>query len=223
MKAPVFISSAPNMLPNWKQAFPRSTFYSGLPVKFDDFDDSLIFVDFMNLKAEQKRAWLEQCLATERKVFVLSPTPNLHEAIDVIKAGAVGYGHTLSTAKLMQEMVLVVSHGGLWIGSKLLKRVMAALNQAGQKTQQQQRRSGIERFDGILSRREIAVGRLVANGATNAEISTALDIKERTVKAHITSLFDKLEVRNRVELCLMLNNVQFSRSSAGIKNPASTL
>ncbi|SMF62273.1 DNA-binding response regulator, NarL/FixJ family, contains REC and HTH domains [Alteromonadaceae bacterium Bs31] len=216
MKTPIFISSAPHILPNWKQAFPHAVFYCGLPRQFDDFDDSLIFVDYMNLRSDDKRQWLDACLATGRKVFVLSPTPNLHEAIDVIKDGAIGYGHTLSAATLMQEMVLVVSHGGLWIGNKLLKRVMAALNQKGPSSQQKQNKGGVERFGGILSQREVAVGKLVATGATNAEISSALDIKERTVKSHITSLFDKLEVRNRVELSLLLNNIEISRPNSDI-------
>ncbi|WP_075186172.1 response regulator transcription factor [Teredinibacter haidensis] len=212
MKAPLFVSSAPQLLPNWKEAFSGSSFVCGLPTRFDAFDDALIFVDYMNLKSDEKRSWLERCLATGRKVFVLSPTPNLHEAIDVIKAGAVGYGHTLSAPSRLQEMVLVVNHGGLWVGNKLLKRVMAGLGQSSQQ-KNDPKKQGVERFKGILSQREIAVGQLVAHGATNAEISTALNIKERTVKAHISSIFSKLDVRNRVELALRLNNIKISRPS----------
>lgn len=211
MKTPIFISSAPNILPNWKQAFPEATFYCGLPPKFDEFDDSLIFLDYMNLSSDDKKHWLDTCLVTERKVFVVSLTPNLHEAIAVIKCGAVGYGHTLSAPKLMREMALVVSHGGLWIGNKLLKRVMAALNQTSRQAPQP-KPPGL-RYQGILSERELVVGRLVASGATNMEISVALGIKERTVKAHITSLFDKLQVRNRVELSLVLNDIQIPRAT----------
>lgn len=210
MKSPTFISSAPNILPNWKQAFPEATFYCGLPTKFDEFDDSLIFLDYMNLSTDDKKHWLDTCLVTERQVFVVSLTPNLHEAIAVIKHGAVGYGHTLSAPRLMQEMVLVVSHGGLWIGNKLLKRVMAALNQTGRQAPQPKKPD--TRYQGILSERELAVGRLVAAGATNLEIAAALGIKERTVKAHITSLFGKLQVRNRVELSLVLNDIQVPRA-----------
>ncbi|WP_185230318.1 response regulator transcription factor [Teredinibacter franksiae] len=212
MKTPIFISSSSQHLPSWKEAFPGSSFFCGLPPRFDNFDESLIFVDYSNLQNDEKHAWLESCVATGRKVFVLSRTPNLIEAIEVIKAGAVGYGHTLSAPSRMREMMLVVSHGGLWVGNKLLKRVMAALSQKPWPNTEQ-KKTGVERYAGILSQREITVGQWVAQGATNAEISAAINIKERTVKAHITSIFSKLNVRNRVELALLLNNIQVSRPS----------
>jgi len=210
MTSPTFISSAPNILPGWKQAFPAADFYHGLPKTFDGFNDAPIFLDFMNLSSHEKQQWLQCCLETERKVIVVTLTPNLHEAIDVIKKGAVGYGHTLSTPELLREMAMVVNHGGVWIGNKLMKRVMAALNHVGRRGGASPK-SALQRFQGLLSEREAAVCQLVASGATNAEISALLNIKERTVKAHVTAIFDKLEVRNRVELSLVLNNIPFSR------------
>jgi DNA-binding NarL/FixJ family response regulator len=47
----------------------------------------------------------------------------------------------------------------------------------------------------------------VAHGASNREIAEALEISERTVKAHLTTSFEKLEVRDRVQLALKMNNI----------------
>ena len=47
----------------------------------------------------------------------------------------------------------------------------------------------------------------VAHGATNREIAQSLEITERTVKAHLSSIFRKLEVRDRVQLALAMNNI----------------
>ena len=63
----------------------------------------------------------------------------------------------------------------------------------------------------------------VARGASNLEISTNLSITERTVKAHITSIFGKLQVRNRVELALLLHNVRISEGSMDIQSKNHTL
>jgi DNA-binding NarL/FixJ family response regulator len=51
------------------------------------------------------------------------------------------------------------------------------------------------------------VAEQIAHGATNREIAVALDISERTVKAHLSAIFDKLGVRDRVQLALAMNNI----------------
>lgn len=48
-----------------------------------------------------------------------------------------------------------------------------------------------------LSKREIEILRLVANGASNQEIAGHLGISEQTVKNHLSSVFSKLRVRRR--------------------------
>ena len=56
---------------------------------------------------------------------------------------------------------------------------------------------------GALSDRERDVLRLLAQGKSNAEIGKALFLGENTVKSHVTHLFDKLKVRNRVEAAIL--------------------
>ena len=50
-----------------------------------------------------------------------------------------------------------------------------------------------------LTPRELAALRLLANGHSNKEIATALEISERTVKSHLAHLFEKLQVTSRTE------------------------
>jgi len=50
-----------------------------------------------------------------------------------------------------------------------------------------------------LTPRELAALRLLANGNSNKEIATALEISERTVKSHLAHLFEKLHVTSRTE------------------------
>jgi len=51
-----------------------------------------------------------------------------------------------------------------------------------------------------LSRREIEVARLAAKGYTNAQIAETLFISSETVKRHMASIFEKLEITSRKEL-----------------------
>lgn len=50
-----------------------------------------------------------------------------------------------------------------------------------------------------LTPRELAALQLVADGKSNKEIATALEISERTVKSHLAHLFEKLHVTSRTE------------------------
>ncbi|UUA74872.1 helix-turn-helix transcriptional regulator [Cellvibrio sp. QJXJ] len=58
----------------------------------------------------------------------------------------------------------------------------------------------------LLTGRERAVAELVAAGKTNKEVARELDITERTVKAHLGASFEKLGVRDRLQLALAFSN-----------------
>jgi DNA-binding NarL/FixJ family response regulator len=53
---------------------------------------------------------------------------------------------------------------------------------------------------GPLSRRELEIAQLVADGASNGETATRLFISERTVESHVASIFNKLGLDSRVQL-----------------------
>jgi DNA-binding NarL/FixJ family response regulator len=67
----------------------------------------------------------------------------------------------------------------------------------------------------LLSEREREVAKLVAGGVSNAEIAARLGITLRTVKAHLSQIFQKLGVRNRINLMVVLLR-------AGGMDPAAT-
>ncbi|WP_380167361.1 response regulator [Jannaschia sp. R86511] len=62
--------------------------------------------------------------------------------------------------------------------------------------------AGSRTAPGGLTAREWEVGRFVAQGLTNAEIAAALYLSTTTVKTHMTHLFEKLHVTNRVQLAI---------------------
>jgi two-component system nitrate/nitrite response regulator NarL len=62
---------------------------------------------------------------------------------------------------------------------------------------------GIRRVD-YLTPREFQIARMVGNGAHNKEIAHQLNITERTVKAHLTAIFNKLQIPDRLRLGLFI-------------------
>ncbi len=62
--------------------------------------------------------------------------------------------------------------------------------------------------DGPLSRREMEVAGLVADGATNAQVAARLFISERTVESHVASIFNKLGVDTRLQVARWFASTQ---------------
>jgi DNA-binding NarL/FixJ family response regulator len=54
----------------------------------------------------------------------------------------------------------------------------------------------------LLSPRERQIVRLIAEGCTNAQIAARLHLKPQTVKNQLTAIYEKLHVKNRLELAL---------------------
>ena len=59
----------------------------------------------------------------------------------------------------------------------------------------------------ILTEREYEVAMAVGQGLSNREIAEQLGLGERTIKAHLTTTFEKLQVRDRVQLALAVNRL----------------
>ncbi len=133
--------------------------------------------------------------------IALSDEPNDDEGLAAFSAGASGYCNAHAAPEVLHQVAEVVLHGGLWVGRSILDRLVFAV------TRRQQPRSNAESVleRANLTEREREVTQQVANGVANKEIGLALDISERTVKAHLTSAFKKLGVRDRLQLALLLN------------------
>ena len=123
--------------------------------------------------------------------------------MQALALGARGYCHTHATTGLLEQIALVVRNGGLWLGTDLMSRVMTA---AGGRLLDHDNGPAASRLD-ALTPRERAVAFEVALGATNKEAARTLDITERTVKAHLSAVFEKLGVRDRLQLVLALKHM----------------
>ncbi|PIE25482.1 MAG: helix-turn-helix transcriptional regulator [Neptuniibacter caesariensis] len=128
--------------------------------------------------------------------------PNEEEGISALQSGANGYTNTYVTGSLLTEVVKAVLRGDIWAGPELLQRLLKRLLSnppaTGSKVDTAE---SVDCFDGLSSREHDVLSVLVT-GASNKEIARELDITERTVKAHLSSIFQKTGVTDRVALVL---------------------
>lgn len=138
-------------------------------------------------------------------VVILSYSPQEKEALKALDLGARGYVHTLAAVDVLKQVALVVSNQGVWVGQELLAKVIGGTFRAlAQRTESSSHAQGDHLA--LLTERERGVALAVARGATNKEVARQLDITERTVKAHLSAIFRKLSVRDRLQLMLKLSS-----------------
>lgn len=139
-----------------------------------------------------------------QRLVVLSDEPDEGVVMAALAAGAAGCCNSRAAPEVLRQVALVVANGGLWVGQSLLQKLVAG-SSALLGARPPEGASGD--WAGRLSERESEVARRVAAGASNKEIAESLDISERTVKAHLTAIFAKLGVRDRLQLSVTVNGV----------------
>ena len=149
----------------------------------------------------------------ETRTMMLTAYEDEDSIVNTAKAGARGYALKEIPPQTLFQAVRTIHGGGVWIDRKL----PGAADFATIASQVHAEPPG-EDVDGLqsLTRRELEVLTLLAEGLSNEEIAAGTFISERTVKAHVTSIFSKLKVNNRVKAALAL----IRRGAAPAPSPA---
>ena len=135
-----------------------------------------------------------------RRFLVFSDRPEDNEAYTLLKLGASGYANTYMSPARLREAVLVALSGRVWVGRTLMQKIIGGATRSllADSTAPPELH---------LSDREWEVALLVSRGRSNPEIAAELDITERTVKAHIGSIFKKTRTTSRLQLALQVKGL----------------
>lgn len=188
----IFVTQA--MVPpgRWLQAFPKAIIVSELPEKIGD--DAVVWLH--NLMPAQMLAQ-----RTGLKLIVMNDEPNDDTGLMALSQGAAGYCNSHGSPELLHTIESVVRNNGLWVGETLLGRLIGGISARARVPAPEQSKHPSW---ASLTAREQDVAMRVARGESNKEIARQLNLAERTIKAHLTSVFEKLGVRDRLQLALVL-------------------
>lgn len=142
-------------------------------------------------------------------VIVLSAATDQQTVLAALVAGAAGFIPKSSSNEVMLSAVRLVQAGGKYLPTEALVR-------SGSKDKLPSARGSASTLDSLgLTARQIAVLRLIANGASNKVICRELGLAERTVKAHITAVFRALKVSSRMQAAIAATKLGVTMGSEG--------
>ena len=131
----------------------------------------------------------------QAKVLVLTVSETEADLFAAVKFGATGYLLKNAEPEELVGAILHVARGGVVISPVMATKLLTEFKDLTARAE----RESIERADTRLSSREVEVLQLVAEGATNKEIGDSLFISENTVRAHLSSILEKLHLANRAQ------------------------
>ena len=164
--------------------------------KLKKLDAYIIVADYDSV-AHDINKWLSSN-SLAKNVIVLEREPAIATGKMLVSHGVKAYGNSRMLAHHYLQMLQTVIDNKIWTYPELT----AALVKTTKKVSLN--KDAKELIEQRLSKKEIEVIYLVLEGLTNDAIGLALDITTRTVKAHVSSIFSKLHVNDRVSLVLLL-------------------
>ena len=136
------------------------------------------------------------------RVLIVGPQQPVSSQIAALKQGARGYfNEDLPLEKLCIAIQLILQ-GEVWVERHLITDLIDEMNH-GPKIDDAQRQAAES-----LSPKEHEVAMLVSHGATNKMIARKMNITERTVKAHLTAIFQKMNLSDRLSLAIVFRDLR---------------
>ncbi|AGS38739.1 MULTISPECIES: response regulator transcription factor [Cycloclasticus] len=133
-----------------------------------------------------------------------------NQQVNAFVHGVAGYCCQSDSPKLIVHAVTCLLQGDTWIQRHLVPLIIEALIKKNSKSENNP--INIEQVKSspllaTLSSREKEVAKMVSEGESNKLIANNLNISERTVKAHLTSIFKKLQIPDRLHLALLIKEL----------------
>ena len=141
-------------------------------------------------------------LCAETQTVILSGSISEDMEWELVKAGVRGCCQNDIKPESLKQVVAAIQEGELWIRRTIAGRLIDELGKTTSKNKAYRATLGLLNK---LTQREYDIAVRVGNGESNKQIAQACGITERTVKAHLTEIFIKLGVADRLNLALVLS------------------
>ena len=142
---------------------------------------------------EDYEAWIKN--KSNKKFIICADRPSLVDMLSAVKVGAKAYCNSYMQEVHYQQMFRLVADGQSWFPPQMLEETFKLAAQTLNKN---------NKTDEIkeLTEKEKQISFAIAKGYSNQKVAAELDITESTVKTHLTHIYKKLDLKDRVALVI---------------------
>jgi len=194
-----------------------------LTMQIEKFRPQVLLVD-ISITNDKFAPFMTQISSGDAKILVINQDLTPTQTIEALRYGAHGVIGRRTPPELLCRCVRSVASGDIWVGRGVTTELVQFLRGRGTQPDSGSSRNGDSenaasassgssetRFG--LTKRELQIVDALVQAQTNKDIAETFGISEYTVKHHLTNIFDKLGVYNRVELALFAINHQLCPSA----------
>lgn len=186
-----------NLTSYWKKAFgDKASFIDNFEELFE-LKNVLIILNYSSFEKSIDDT-IFKLKQNENAVLILHRTPTIEVAKKLLQHGANGYGNALMKEHFLFSAVDTIAEGLIWLHPEFISALIMQIPQ----TQTEK----VDTKISSLSEREKEVVYLLKEGDTYKTIAQKLNITPRTVKAHASNIYQKLHVKDRLALALLLKS-----------------
>ncbi len=166
--------------------------------EIDDFEKKFLILYHLDndLDIDNNLKSLNENFKDSKIVGLRNNTNNI-EGCSLLKKGFKGYAHSLSNINILDDIIKSVSDGNIWIYPELMQFLISSVPLKETKKN--------ELLDS-LTIKELEVLELVSQGLNNSDIANILSLSKVSIKKYISSLFKKLDQKDRLSLALFCKN-----------------
>jgi DNA-binding NarL/FixJ family response regulator len=158
----------------------------------------IVFHDDTSIETVIKELDLLHEIFPKENTLVLRSQPNLEEGELLLSHKIGGYGNANMSDSVFLQAIEVLKSGSVWLYPELMTHLVKKINKINSNNE-------IPEILNNLTQREIEVAILVSKGESNQMIADDLHISPNTVKLHISSIFEKLGIKSRVALAILVS------------------
>lgn len=132
-----------------------------------------------------------------KKIIVIRNVTDFLEGCTLLQIGIKAYVNSVSNHLLFNQIFDAVNNNNVWVYPELMQYI---INQIPQNIS----KNSVDLSS--LTKQEKKVALFIADGLSNAKIAEVMKISEKTVKKYLTSIYEKLELTDRLSLALYIKN-----------------
>jgi two-component system nitrate/nitrite response regulator NarL len=154
---------------------------------------------------------------TTTKIILCTAAIDKSEIVTALQLGAHGIVLKQSASDVLFKAIETAQEGHFWVGRKRVTELASTLRELAETSAQPTRKQ----FG--LTPRELEIISVIIGGFSNGDIAQRFAISEKTVKHHLTNIFDKLGVSNRLELALFALHHNLESPAAAVVKAAAAV